>query len=133
MSARPFEHLVILVVDDSPIYGELLGRQIEHLGGTALVAISIIDAKLVLAKRMPHAALVDLVLLDDGNGLDLIRDLRGLYPHLPCILHTSFEPPAGFEDVPYLPKPCEVEDLVAVVLDVIGTKSTNPPPPEETT
>ena len=76
----------ILVVDDDGDSARALSRSLEHVGHLVRVASNSTEA-IVAAQLLP----VDLVLCDvdlpDGDGLEVIRQLRYQY-HLPCIAIT---------------------------------------------
>jgi DNA-binding NtrC family response regulator len=67
---------IVLVVDDVRGVREGLGRALEKLGHKALLASGLSDARGALAEQQP----IDCILLDirlrDGDGLDLLRELR---------------------------------------------------------
>lgn len=121
--------ITVLVVNDE--LAEVAGRVVETLGGRALVAHSIRDAREILSQNRPDAAVIDL-LLSDGNGTDLIRELRLTRPEFPCVLFSGLDlPTVAREEAPYavfLGKPFSREELGAAVLEAIGKADTERPP-----
>ncbi len=87
-----FESIRIIIVDDHPIVREglriLLGRdsRFDVCGdvGTAAEALELIAA------TAPHLAIVD-VLLDDENGLDLIRKIKGLHQNIRIVACSMYD------------------------------------------
>lgn len=74
---RPNSPRHLLIVDDEPHIGLLLGPHLEQLGYRVSLAETLGLARAALADR---TAAVDGLLLDlhlpDGSGLDLLRELR---------------------------------------------------------
>jgi DNA-binding response OmpR family regulator len=68
----------LLVIDDEPHIGLLLGPRLEELGYRVSLARSLGTARAALAA---HSGTVDALLLDlhlpDGSGLEFLRELRG--------------------------------------------------------
>ena len=84
--ARNSKHHV-LIVDDHPLLrdglGKVLNQQVDfQVCGEAGEARSALTA---IPKCAPDVVIVDLT-MDDGNGLDLIRDIRAQHPRLPILV-----------------------------------------------
>jgi DNA-binding NtrC family response regulator len=82
----------VLIVDDEPGVREGLARAVTSAGYRPLVASSLADARAAIA-RSPGE--IDCVLLDirlkDGDGLDLLRELRGGEQRdVPVIMATAY-------------------------------------------
>lgn len=77
MAAHAHPPLKVLLIEDSPLLGSLLGAMLEELDGVAVVAIAADEAEALqaLAERRPHLAIVDLN-LRAGSGLGVLRALR---------------------------------------------------------
>jgi DNA-binding NarL/FixJ family response regulator len=77
----------VLLVDDHPLVCEGLAQRIN--GEPDLeVCGQVRDAHAALAaieKLRPHIAVVDLA-LGEGNGIELIKDVKLRYPHLPTLV-----------------------------------------------
>ena len=69
----------LLLVEDDPDMADLLSQLLEFEGFTVTHAASIAAAKKALAQPL-QLALLD-VGLPDGNGFDLLRDIREHHPN----------------------------------------------------
>lgn len=69
--------LKVLLIEDSPLLGSLLGAMLEELEGVAVVAVAGDEAEALqaLQERRPDLAIVDLN-LREGSGLGVLRALR---------------------------------------------------------
>lgn len=69
--------LKVLLIEDSPLLGSLLGAMLEELEGVAVVAVAADEAAALAAleERRPDLAIVDLN-LREGSGLGVLRALR---------------------------------------------------------
>lgn len=119
----------VLILDDSNDAALALSHAIEHLGGESFVAHTVTEAKRLLVVMEPDAAIIDCVLAN-GHGLAIIREFQEFRPSLGCVLTSGFDVPAGFEDLPFLPKPIQLAKIVETVLDAIGRVDTVPPKTE---
>ena len=89
------EHLVrlnVLVVDDEDDMCWTLRLIIEGQGHRCVVARTAREALQVVGRESLHLAFVDVKLPDmlDKDGFDLVREIRGLVPELPCVLVSGF-------------------------------------------
>ena len=89
------EHLVrlnVLVVDDEDDMCWTLRLIIEGQGHRCVVARTAREALQVVGREALHLAFVDVKLPDmlDKDGFDLVREIRGLVPELPCVLVSGF-------------------------------------------
>jgi CheY-like chemotaxis protein len=105
MTSRPFDDVAardlddapesdtlptVLVVDDSPVDQHLMGRFItKHLGWPVLTADNGAQALAVLERHGPAVVLTDLV-MPEMDGLELVRQVRRKYPHVPVVLITAY-------------------------------------------
>jgi len=78
----------ILVVDDDPDISALLGRELRALGHTIDVVALAGDA-LLAARGTDYALLIVDRGLPDGDGLDLVRDLRRRSIAAPVLMLTA--------------------------------------------
>ena len=110
----------ILCVEDEP---RVLRNNIEYLteaGFRVLDAKNLAEARGHLANEQPNAIVLD-IMLPDGNGLDLLQELRQAGNKVPVIMLTAWGEPKdvarglklGAND--YLSKPFEYEVLLARV------------------
>ena len=110
----------ILLIEDHDRLARLMCKALRG-AGIAVDAVERIDLAWDAVGRMPYQALVLDRGLPDGDGLDLLRRLRGAGLGLPCLvltardaLHDRLEGlDAGADD--YLPKPFAMDEMVARV------------------
>ncbi|MGD1018910.1 MAG: response regulator transcription factor [Verrucomicrobiia bacterium] len=77
----------VLLVDDHPILCEGLSQRINgepdlEVCGQARDAHTALEA---MEKLQPHVAVVDIA-LGEGNGVELIKDMKVRFPHLPALV-----------------------------------------------
>jgi DNA-binding response OmpR family regulator len=132
----------VLLIDDDVELGQLLGRlfQREHLH--MCHALSIAQGQAMVDRAQPAVVILDLM-LPDGHGLDMCRQLRATAPLLPILILTARGDPMdrvlglelGADD--YLPKPFEARELLARVRALLrrqqAAASAGAPPVVQTT
>jgi two-component system phosphate regulon response regulator OmpR len=114
----------ILVADDDPEIRKLLARYIEGQGFSVLLAASCDELHERLATHQVDLVVLD-VMLPDGSGLDVCRDLRAQRSNVPIILLTALKEDVdriigleiGADD--YLGKPFNPRELIARVRAVL--------------
>jgi two-component system OmpR family response regulator len=127
----------ILVVDDDPEIRKLLARYIETQGFRVLLAGSCRELRERLASDQIDLVVLD-VMLPDGSGLDLCRDLRAQRSNVPIILLTALKEDVdriigleiGADD--YLGKPFNPRELVARIKAVLRRHAETVPQASET-
>jgi DNA-binding response OmpR family regulator len=110
----------ILLIEDHDRLARLICKALRG-AGIAVDAVERIDSAWDAVGRMPYQALVLDRGLPDGDGLGLLRRLRGAGQGLPCLVLTARDAlrdrveglDAGADD--YLPKPFAIDELVARV------------------
>src|SRR6478609_6544808 len=115
----------ILVADDDPEIRKLLARYIESQGFSVLLAANCHELHERLATHHVDLIVLD-VMLPDGSGLDLCRDLRAQRSNVPIILLTALKEDVdriigleiGADD--YLGKPFNPRELIARVRRCCG-------------
>jgi two-component system, OmpR family, response regulator len=118
----------ILVVDDDPEIRKLLARYIEGQGFRVQLAASCRELRDKLATHRIDLIVLD-VMLPDGSGLDMCRDLRADRSHVPIILLTALKEDVdriigleiGADD--YLGKPFNPRELIARVRAVLRRRA----------
>lgn len=108
----------ILCVEDELHILENNRKALEDNGYVVLTAENLSEARKRLAKQTPDAIVLD-IMLPDGLGLDLVKELRVGGSKIPIIMLTAWGKPsdvarglrAGAND--YLPKPFDYEVLMA--------------------
>src|SRR5688572_10620802 len=114
----------ILVVDDDPEIRKLLARYIESQGFRVLLAANCRELHDRLATNAVDLIVLD-VMLPDGSGLEVCRDLRAQRSSVPIILLTALKEDVdriigleiGADD--YLGKPFNPRELVARIRAVL--------------
>ena len=79
----------VLIVEDEPGLRAGLVAAVERLGLRALAAAGLGEARLLLAAETIDCVLLD-IRLRDGDGLDLLGEIRATQPDLPVILATAY-------------------------------------------
>lgn len=118
----------ILIVDDDPEIRKLLARYIESQGFRVLLAASCRELRERLTTNQVDLVVLD-VMLPDGSGLDLCRDLRAERSNVPIILLTALKEDVdriigleiGADD--YLGKPFNPRELTARVKAVLRRRA----------
>lgn len=108
----------LLVIDDDPDILSVLKANLELYGFDTILAPDWTSAREVLGKEIPDLIILD-IMLPDGNGVDICRELKGQYPKTPVILLTAKDRvsdkvtglESGAED--YIVKPFETMELIA--------------------
>lgn len=111
----------LFVIDDDPDILRVLKANLELYGYEAMLASSWSAARDVLnEQQLPDLVILD-VMLPDGNGIDICRDIKGAYPKIPIIMLTAKDRvsdkvlglESGADD--YIVKPFETLELMARV------------------
>lgn len=118
----------ILVVEDDDDIARLLGRELRALGHT-VDAVRFAEEALLAARASDYALLVVDLGLPDGDGLDLVRELRHRAIEAPILLLTARRRvedrvlglTSGADD--YLVKPFAVPELRARVTALLRRPS----------
>ncbi|WP_312794889.1 response regulator [Tianweitania sp.] len=114
----------ILVVDDDPEIRSLLGKYLVSQGFRVTLAADRRDCEARIEDTKLDLIVLD-VMLPDGSGLDICRELAGRRPHIPVILLTALKEDVdriigleiGADD--YLGKPFNPRELVARIKAVL--------------
>ena len=110
-------HPTVLLVDDNRDLLQFLERLMAESGWELMAAESASEARRMVAKRKPNAALLD-YMLPDGNGVELAQQLKQVVPSLQVIMMTGSMLPAEEEaiceehDFPVLRKPFLATDVM---------------------
>ncbi len=110
----------ILVVDDEPIIADNLRLTLEHEGYEVETAMNTVTAMLRVDEREFSLALVDLV-LPDGDGLHLLRMLRGKDASLEVIIMTGHSSIGKAVEATkqgafyFVAKPFDAEEMLSLV------------------
>jgi DNA-binding NtrC family response regulator len=115
---RPALH--VLVVDDDNAVRRICLTVAEEMGFATVGAESLASARSVLKHRKVDLLLLDLK-LPDGGGLQLLEQVKALYPDTAVVVMTAFATVASAVDAmrigakDYLTKPFAREELTAVL------------------
>jgi two-component system response regulator PilR (NtrC family) len=110
----------LLIVDDESSLRDFLTIVFEEDGSRVETAPTLADARSAVQKNEPDVVLCDLM-LPDGSGLDLLRDIKAQNPSVAVIMitaHTSTKSAvealkAGAHD--YIAKPFDIDELKIIV------------------
>lgn len=124
----------VLVVDDDLEIRRLLARYVQEQGFRVQLASKCVEVRERLAAHHIDIIVLD-VMLPDGSGLDLCRDLRATQTNTPIILLTALKEDVdriigleiGADD--YLGKPFNPRELVARIRAVLRRGQDNRPAP----
>lgn len=108
----------LLLIDDDQELCELLVSWLAQEGFVAHACHDGQSARAALVEHQPAAVVLD-VMLPDGSGLELLKQLRSEYPDLPVLMLSGRGEPLdrilglelGADD--YLAKPCDPRELTA--------------------
>ncbi len=123
----------LLIVDDDQVWLNQLSRAMTRRGLLVFEAQSVEKALNILTKQKFDYGVIDLR-LDDGDGLEIISELRKLNPNSKSIILTGFGNIANAVSaiklgaVDYLAKPANIEDIIS---SLFVEKDEKVPPPEQ--
>lgn len=108
----------LLLIDDDVELCELLSSWLSQEGFQVRACHDGSSARQALAEQAPAAVVLD-VMLPDGSGLELLKQLRSDHPELPVLMLSARGEPLdrilglelGADD--YLAKPCDPRELTA--------------------
>ncbi len=129
----PPHHGTLLLADDDNSFRQRLAVTLGRRGFTVEAASSLAEARELMRRIEPGFAVLDLR-LGDGNGLDLVAELRRLHPGIRIVILTGYgnlaTAVAAVKEgaIDYLAKPADPEDIVTALLTPAGEK---PEPPAE--
>jgi two-component system response regulator RegA len=122
------EDRTLLIVDDDASFGQRLARAMEKRGFIPETAESVADAAVLLDRRAPAFAVVDMR-LGDGNGLEIVERLHKHRPDARAIVLSGYGNIATAVSavklgaVDYLAKPADADDVCAAL-----TRTSDEPP-----
>ena len=118
----------LLIVDDDPDIRQVFQDRLEALGYTVETAGNGFEAMSAMGTMLPTGVLLDFM-LPAINGLQVLHEIRRLYPMLPVVIITANEDEdfaaramaAGADEVVF--KPVENEHFKQVVRRCFGAAS----------
>lgn len=116
----------VMVVDDDPVYSEVVMATLEESGFRVQGAGSITQALQAFSKESYCSAMIDFE-LPDGNGIELISQLKSLdkYKNLPIILMTGHSVREVVEDARakgvqhFIVKPAQRDTVIKKLHDAL--------------
>ncbi|MBM3108907.1 response regulator transcription factor [Pseudomonas sp. P66] len=123
----------LLLIDDDQELCELLGSWLTQEGFSVRACHDGQSARRALAEQAPAAVVLD-VMLPDGSGLELLKQLRSEHTELPVVMLSARGEPLdrilglelGADD--YLAKPCDPRELTARLRAVLRRSHPNATP-----
>ena len=122
----------LMIVDDDLPFRERLTKSMEKKGFSVESFSNYQDSLKKIVNSYFDYAIVDMR-LEDGSGLELIKKIKELSPSTKSLLLTGYgniaTAVAAIKSgaIDYLPKPAEIEQIVAALTN---SKQILPPPPE---
>ena len=107
----------VLIVEDEPSIADVLAIALRYHRFEVMTAGTVREGLALATRTRPDAALLD-VMLPDGDGRALGRELRARRPDLALVFLTARDAPAeivgalGFGD-DYITKPFNIDEVVA--------------------
>ncbi len=114
------EDKTLLIVEDDRPFRERLRKVFERHEFNVESAGGLEEARELMAKRPPAYAVLDMR-LSDGNGLDLVQELRRLNHDIRIVILTAYGNLASAVAaiktgaVDYLAKPADPEDVISAL------------------
>ncbi|MGI9350650.1 MAG: ActR/PrrA/RegA family redox response regulator transcription factor [Rhizobiaceae bacterium] len=128
------QDLSLLIVDDDRPFLQRLGRAMESRGFEVATAESTTEGVASVRSNPPAYAVVDMR-LNDGNGLDVIEEIRSRRPECKAIILTGYGNIATavtavkLGAVDYLAKPADADDVYTALMRAPGEKADPPENP----
>jgi DNA-binding NtrC family response regulator len=123
-SAQPLTGRCILIAEDEYLIARDLGRMLTNAGcAEVCMAPSMAESERILAEKRLDAALLDLQ-LQDGEAGTLVQRLRA--QHVAVVFITGYSEnavPAGYGDVPVLPKPVPRQRLLSALTQLLPPRT----------
>ena len=121
----------LLLVDDDRPFLQRLGRAMETRGFEVVMAESVAEGLASATSRPPAYAVVDMR-LNDGNGLDVVADIKSRRPDAKAIILTGYGNIATavtavkMGAIDYLAKPADADDVYMALMR-LPTEKADPP------
>jgi DNA-binding NtrC family response regulator len=117
----------LLIVDDEASLRDFLSIVFEGDGWNANTAATLEAARAALARNEPDLILCDLM-LPDGSGLDLLREVKAQNPSIAVIMITAHMSTKSAVDAlkagafDYIAKPFDIDELKIIVRNAVERK-----------
>ena len=125
-------NMKLLIVDDDLPFRERLSRSMEKKGFDVTSSPGFKDSLVKVNENNFDYAVVDMR-LEDGSGLELVKELQKISPQTKSLLLTGYgniaTAVAAIKSgaIDYLPKPAEIDQIYDALTN---SKEALPPPPE---
>ena len=122
----------LLIVDDDLPFRERLTRSMEKKGFEVVSSPGFRDSLTKVSENNFDYAVVDMR-LEDGSGLELVKEIQKISPETKSLLLTGYgniaTAVAAIKSgaIDYLPKPAEIDQIYDALTN---SKEILPPPPE---
>ena len=122
----------VLVVDDDREHNQALAKIFERAGYRVRTAGDGQEALTILTERPFDLVITDLR-MPRMNGLDLLRNIRAISPHLPVVIVTAFGEWTTYMQamncgcVDYLNKPVRREDILTIARKALARRGIRAP------
>jgi len=120
MSSQPLQNNIFLIVDDDPVFTQVMSRSLTRRGYQTLVADSAEAALPLIEQHKPAFATLDLKMEGD-TGLILLPRLLEIAPECKVIILTGYSSIATAVEaiklgaVNYLPKPVDTDEILVAL------------------
>ena len=121
----------LLLVDDDLPFLNRMARAMQSRGFETFTADSVEAAMLIVNQNPPAFAVVDMR-LGDGNGLDVIAELKEIRPDSKTIMLTGYGnlttavSAVKLGAIDYLAKPADADEVLAALLALPGEAADAP-------
>ena len=116
--------IAVLLVDDEESFRRLVAKELGHAGYQVTAAENVEHARRLLTKQLYHVVLLD-VRMPDGNGLDLLAEIKESSPSTEVIMLTAYgtieEAIRAMKQgaLDFLTKPCKLDEIEAVLAKAV--------------
>jgi len=121
----------LLIVDDDRPFLSRLAKAMEARGYKVVTAASVGDGMNAIARTAPDFAVID-VRLGDGNGLDVVSELKRIHPETRSLVLTGYGNIASAVTAiklgafDYLAKPADADEIDAALQGTVASKPLIP-------
>ncbi|MFF3321479.1 response regulator transcription factor [Streptomyces sp. NPDC002889] len=117
------EGATVLIVEDEPSIADVLAIALRYHRFEVMTAGNVRQAKVLAGRSRPDVALLD-VMLPDGDGRALGRELRVAHPETAVVFVTARDAPAEIVGAlelgdDYITKPFNIDEVVARIRAVL--------------
>jgi two-component system response regulator RegA len=112
------DHLTLLIVDDDNVFRPRLARAFEGRGFQVWHTGSPEEAAQLTREHDPELGILDLRINAEHSGLEVLRDLLEVSPHMKIVMLTGYGSIATAVDAirlgaaSYITKPADVDDIL---------------------